>query len=457
VSSDRLRDVQAAVLASLGVDGGSPVRVVGGGSLPSVFRVSDLAASCVAAAGICLNRLIVAVHGSGSGVIEVDRDLASHWFGISIRPIGWELPRAWDAIGGDYEASDGWVRLHTNASHHRAAALRVLDVGEDKDDVTAAVRRWTAHELAEAVMQAGGVAAAMLSIADWRRHPQGRSVQAEPVVSHEQTGRALAPLELSGPARGRPLAGVRVLDLTRVLAGPVATRLLAGWGANVLRIDPPEWDEPAVIPEIMLGKRSARLDLTVADDRNRFTELLSRADVLVHGYRPGALDGLGFDQRARDEIRPGLVDVALNAYGWTGPWTQRRGFDSLVQMNSGIAEHAMRACGSARPKPLPVQAIDHATGYLMGASAITGITARYETGRGSRWRLSLARTAQLLIDAGQQDPKHATKLNEPALTTEIEETAWGPARRIRPPITIDEAPLNWDRPARPLGADTATW
>jgi CoA transferase family III len=455
--ADRSMDLLSPILGALGVELPSNVRVVGAGSLASTFRVTDLAVASIAAAGICLDSLMNHDDHGRLGKITVDRGLASHWFKATLRPRGWDVPPVWDPIAGDYEASDGWIRLHTNARRHRTAARRALGVRDDPRDVVDAVRRWTVNDLEQAVVDAGGAAAAMHSIDEWRRHAQGTSVRTEPVVSHELSGLAAPPLDLRGVRPRRPLAGVRVLDLTRVLAGPVATRLLAGWGAEVLRIDPPDWDEPGVVPEIMLGKKTARLDLTIDTDRERFTELLSTADLLVHGYRTDALDRLGFGQRVRDNIRPGLIDVALNAYGWTGPWSGRRGFDSLVQMSSGIADEGMRAYGRRRPTPLPVQAIDHATGYLLAASALRAIARYRETRQGSRWRVSLARTAQLLIDSGRQDVNDPATLGEPALSDGIEDTTWGPAQRLVPPLTVKDAPLHWDRPARAIGADAASW
>jgi crotonobetainyl-CoA:carnitine CoA-transferase CaiB-like acyl-CoA transferase len=196
------------------------------------------------------------------------------------------------------------------------------------------------------------------------------------------------------------LKDVRVLDLTRVLAGPVATRFLAGFGANVLRIDPPWWSEPGVEPEVTIGKRRAGLDLRNVDDRSRFEALLARADVLIHGYRPGALDGLGLGASRRREIAPALIEVSLNAYGWTGPWRGRRGFDSLVQMSSGIADEGMRRTEAAYPVPLPVQALDHATGLLMAAAALRALRLRRDTGKVLSARLSLARTAAMLTGCG---------------------------------------------------------
>ena len=243
-----------------------------------------------------------------------------------------------------------------------------------------------------------------------------------------------APGGLMPPAvdPARPLAGLRVLDLTRVLAGPVATRFLAGFGAEVLRVDPPDWDEPGVVPDVTLGKRCARLDARTADGHARLCELLAEADVLVHGYRPGALDGLGLTPARRQAIRPGLVDVSLDAYGWTGPWTGRRGFDSLVQMSSGIADAGMRRFGTDKPTPLPVQALDHGTGYILAASVLRGLALRRDTGRGQIARASLARTAALLAASGPGDADGELRGPEAAdFADDAEQTAWGPMRRLR--------------------------
>lgn len=263
-------------------------------------------------------------------------------------------------------------------------------------------------------------------------------------------------MDPTAPHRPRPLEGVRVLDLTRVLAGPVATRFLAGAGAEVLRLDPPDWDEPAVVPEVTLGKRCARLDARTADGRAAVLELLAGADVLVHGYRPGALDALlGIDADGRAAHRPGLVEVCLDAYGWSGPWSGRRGFDSLVQMSCGIAERGMRWAGRDVPTPLPVQALDHATGYLLAAEAIDGLRERWETGTGSVRRASLARTAAWLVDLAPDDDQPLPEV--PWGRATVEHTAWGPGRRLPPPVTVEGTPLRWFRAATPLGSDAARW
>jgi crotonobetainyl-CoA:carnitine CoA-transferase CaiB-like acyl-CoA transferase len=260
------------------------------------------------------------------------------------------------------------------------------------------------------------------------------------------------------PTASRPLSGIKVLDLTRVLAGPVATRFLAGFGARVLRIDPPDWDEPGVIPEVTLGKNCARLDLRQAADRARFDTLLADCDLIVHGYRPGALDRLGYGLDRRRALRPGLIDISLCAYGWSGPWSERRGFDSLVQMSCGIADRGMGWRQTDRPVPLPVQALDHGTGYLLAAAAIDAIRRRLTDRSGSAVRLSLARTAELL----KQAPNEKKQIplfpeTEADWASAIEQSDWGPARRLLPPAMIEGAPMVWNNPARALGSAPLDW
>ena len=431
------------------------VDFTGSGDLPSVFAVSDFATAAVAAAGAALADFVAPKLGSLPRV-TVNRRLSSLWFGWSLRPEDWKMPAVWDPIAGDYPTADGWIRLHTNAPHHRAAALSVLGVPGDKPEVARAVAGWKAEALEGAVVQRNGCAAAMRTMAEWATHAQGASVSREPLVIVRTTDDASD--ARWSPTPDRPLRGIRVLDLTRVLAGPVATRFLAGFGAEVLRIDPPTWDEPGVIPEVTLGKRCARLDLRNARERAVFVELLRHADVLVHGYRADALEKLGLDADARRAIRPGLVDVALNAYGWSGPWRNRRGFDSLVQMSAGIAEAGMRILGKDRPTPLPVQALDHATGYLMAAAAIRGLAQRASTARGFEARTSLARTAQLLVsEPAEKAIGESAPAAEDEYSESIEATGFGPARRLRPPIAIAHAPMRWDRPAAKLGSSAPAW
>ncbi|MRW94573.1 acyl-CoA transferase [Duganella sp. FT80W] len=431
------------------------VRWTGEGELPSYFPTTGLAAASVAAAALAVRELITAQGGAPASV-TVDQRLASMWFSWSIHPVGWERPPLWDAVAGDYATADGWIRLHTNAPHHRTAALAVLGCAAEREAVAQAVSAWRGQELEDAIIAQSGCAAMMRSMAEWNTHPQGQSVANEPLIAFSETSLAVArPWAWTSD---RPLAGLKVLDLTRVLAGPVATRFLAGYGADVLRIDPPTWSEPGVIPEVTLGKRCARLDLTRPEDRAIFESLLAQADILVHGYRPAALERLGYGEQYRRQLNPTLIDVALNAYGWTGPWFGRRGFDSLVQMSSGIAHHGMQQQGADKPVPLPVQALDHATGYLIAAAVVRALIARVNQGRTLQARLSLARTAKLLIDAPAARPAPALAATSDAdYAPQLEQTEWGPARRYRSPAIIEGTPMHWPRPASSLGSATASW
>jgi hypothetical protein len=450
------RQFLAAMLAGLRTQcAASEVSFNRAGSLPAVFPVSDFAAAAVGAAGAAVADLMTTAFGAPAPV-QVDRILASHWCGFSIRPVGWALPSPWDPIAGDYAAADGWIRLHTNAPHHRAAALAVLGVPADKQAVAAAVQGWSASELESAIIDNRGCAAVMRSLEQWQRHPQGAAVSAEPLLHAQATPDVGAALHLTNPTR--PLEGIRVLDLTRVLAGPVATRFLAGFGAQVLRIDPPNWDEPAVVPDVTLGKRCARLDLRRPTGRNTLLALLDHTDVLVHGYRPDALAQLGLDAPLRRARRPGLVDVSLDAYGWSGPWRLRRGFDSLVQMSAGIAEAGMRIQGRDRPTPLPVQGLDHVAGYLLAAMAVHGLSQRLQNRQGFEGRTSLARVAALLTSVpAAAVPDTLTPADEGDFSSGIEASDFGPARRLRSPLTVADLPLRWDRPAARLGSSGATW
>lgn len=448
-----MTDLLTSIQAALGLPH-TPIPFTGSGALPSAFAVTDLACASIGAAGQAVAELLRQQTGHVPAV-EVDRRLASFWFATSLRPIGWDVPPLWDPVAGDYATRDGWIRLHTNAPHHRAAAERVLGACADRAAVAAKVAQWSSAELEQAVVEAKGCAAQMRSLAQWQQHPQGQAVNAEPLVHFTADHDEIAS-SWSG-SQTQPLAGLKVLDLTRVLAGPTASRFLAGLGANVLRIDPPSWNEPGVVPEVTLGKRCARLDLHAPADRALFENLLKGADILLHGYRADALERLGFGAERRRQLAPGLIDVCLNAYGWSGPWQNRRGFDSLVQMSSGIAEAGQRWKHADKPTPLPVQALDHATGYLMAASAIRLLTERLKTGRGGSARLSLARTAQLLIEQGPGPNEALRAEDEQDQNPRVEQTPWGPAHRLLAPVTISGTPLHWALPATELGSHRPQW
>src|SRR5829696_7013959 len=301
-----------------------------------------------------------------------------------------------------------------------------------------------ATDLETAIVAAGGCAAALRTEAEWRAHPAGASIAAEPGVVQPQAEEVR--VERAGAAgAARPAAGVRVLDLTRVIAGPVAGRTLAALGAEVLRIDPPGLPE---LPEAHLdtgpGKRTALLDFANAERREA---LLAGADVLLTGYRPGSLDRFGLDRH------PHLVHVSLSAWGTSGPWSGRRGFDSLVQVASGIA--AACAAPDGTPGVLPAQALDHGTGHLMAAAALRALPAR-ERGEPARSaRLSLARTAAALLAAPR--PERTRTAATGTADHGRHRARFGDLELIAPPGSLDSVPLAWAHGPHALGADPPAW
>ncbi len=432
------------------------LQIRGRGNAASAFAVSDLACLSIGAVGLELAALLQWL-GAKPTPVTVDRPLANHWFKYSFRPSGWKLPNLWDDIAGIYQSKDGWIRLHTNLPHHKQAALLVLGCAASKAAVSAAVATWDADRLEADIHAAGGVAAALRSSAEWLDHPQGHALTQEPLIAW-QNPREITLRTRPEASPVHPLKGLRVLDLTRVLAGPVASRTLAGLGAEVLRIDPPGWDEPGVLQDIALGKRMATLDLKSTAGRDRLAALMEHADVVVHGYRPGALDGLGFDLQTRDTCAPNRIEVSLNAYGWSGPWAQRRGFDSLVQLSTGIAEAGQRWAKTDTPHPLPYQALDHATGYLMAAAVLSALNTAAKGLPVANAHLSLARTAlslQQLPVNGDQAPLAAP--DDADFSTNLEQSAWGPGHRLKSPLFVGETALQWARPARESGSDAPEW
>ena len=428
--------------------------------LPAGFDVTGLATATVGAATLAAAEYHAARNSSGVPAARVDSRAACAAFAAEalFTPVGWSLPDIWDPVAGNYRTRDGWLRLHTNYAYHRAAVARVLKA-DDRDAVRAAVSEWKAADLEAAVVAAGGCAAVMYDRDEWlasapgaaTAHAPALAVTDRPVPAGGLTGAGRA----AGPA-GQPFEGVRVLDLTRVIAGPIGTRFLAAYGADVLRLDPPGFAEVgALLPETTAGKRTAAVDLTTPAGRTAFERLVAGADVLVTGLRADALARLGYDDTALAALNPALVIASHNAYGWDGPWRDRRGFDSLVQMSCGIAA----AAGGDGPVPLPVQALDHATGYLLAAAVGRALTARLTRGVAGRIRASLVGTANLLwsfprpADLGDLPPRP-----EPGdIPLADARTAWGPARRVPVPGEIQGITPELRAEAGPLGRHEPAW
>ena len=273
--------------------------------------------------------------------------------------LGWfaidgQVPDPWDKFSGLYACADGWVRIHANFEHHRNGALRLLGLDAataERADAERAMKTWRAIDFEDAAAAAGMVATALRTFDEWDATPQAQALAAQPLFTLERIGdappMALPPLS----ADQRPLTGIRVLDLTRVLAGPVGGKALAAYGADVMLENSPNLPNIAAIADTSRGKLSTHIDLRTQAGQADLQRLLADAHVFVQGYRPGGLSDLGFGPEALARARPGIVAVSLSAYGTQGPWAGRRGFDSLVQTAMGFNQAEGEALHGERLRP----------------------------------------------------------------------------------------------------------
>jgi crotonobetainyl-CoA:carnitine CoA-transferase CaiB-like acyl-CoA transferase len=416
--------------------------------LASPFDVTGLAVDAVAGCAEAALALAAARRLDLPDVTVDSRAVAAAVSSERHLRIAGRRPEPWAELSGFFPTADGWVRLHGNYRHHADAARRALALPgtAGRDDVAAALVERSAIDSETAIVAAGGVAAAVRTEAEWAASDAGVAVRGAPLVERLPAGNEPRALPR---ATGLPAEGLRVLDLTRVLAGPVAGRTLAAWGADVLRVDPPKLPEiPAQHVDMDAGKRSALVDARTLAGVTTLRRLATTADVVLLGYRPGALDRLGLAPDQLFEDAAHLVVVELSAWGRRGPWSGRRGFDSIVQSACGIADRC-RDATDGRPGALPAQVLDHATGYRAAAAALEALADRPERG-GAHVRLALVATAETLkarpgaAGAAEVDPS-------PYLV------AAGDVMQVRPPFVLGDRPLGFPFPARPYGEDEPDW
>jgi crotonobetainyl-CoA:carnitine CoA-transferase CaiB-like acyl-CoA transferase len=437
-----------------------PTTLTGTGPLlPSTFAVGTAALASIGASAAAAAAIHAARGGAPQHVaVDLPHALTEFRSEHHLRIDGAPAHEGWDRIAGLHRCGDGrFLRLHTNFPHHRDAVLRLLGCAHDRDAVTAALHAWSAEAAETAIADAGGVATMTRSLTEWAAHPAGAAAAALPALLIERI--ADAPPTPLPPAASRPLEGLRVLDLTRVIAGPVAGRTLAAHGAEVLHVTAAHL--PSLTPLVMdtgRGKRCAALDLRTDPDRATLRTLASGADVFLQGYRPGAIAGHGFDPQALAALHPGIVCVSLSAWGHRGPWSARRGFDSLVQNANGINDAEAAAANEAKPRPLPCQALDHASGYLLAFGAMAALLRRVEEGGSWHVRVALAGTGEWIkrlgrIEAGLAAPGIADA------TPFLEHSASGFGRMtaVRHSAVLSGSPARWTLPAMPLGSHPPAW
>src|SRR5437660_2344512 len=462
---DALRTILPA--AGWPEDRGRSVEITGGGDpvLQTPFRIGETSAAAVAATGLAAADLWELRTGRRQDVaVDLRQATASLRSGTYLQVNGVKVRGDRNPVMGMYPAKNGrWSYIHANFPNHRAAALNVLGCEENRDAVRQAVAGWDALELEEAIIAAGGAGGMVRSMAEWAQHPQAAAIAALPLLEIVKIGEA-PPEQL--PDGDRPLSGIRVLDLTRVLAGPTCARTLAEHGADVLKITAPhiaarddqEYDTGH-------GKLSARLDLRQPQDVATLKDLVREGDVFSQGYRPGTLGNRGLSPEELAAVRPGLVYVSLCAFSHKGPWASRRGFDTVVQNVSGITTRQGELFPGAEPGPqfYPVSAIDYLTGYLMAFGAMVALARRAREGGSWLVRISLAQTGRWLIGRGQV-PEAALE-NVPREFTSAELERWTiasdtPAGRLHhlgPVVRLSETPPHWARPSVPLGYHEPVW
>ena len=429
--------------------------------LPSSFRVGAAAQVSIAAAGLAAAE-IWKLRGGEVQDVAVDMRHAvaecrsERYLRVDDKP----PPPAWDAIAGVYKTGDGrFMRCHTNFPHHRDAVCKVLGCEPERDKVQAALMRWKGEDFETAAYAAGGVVALMRSHEAWSALPQARALAELPLIQIEKIGDAPPK---PWPKGDRPLSGLRVLDLSRVIAGPVAGRTLAAHGADVLLVSGP--DLPA-IPWLTIdtgrGKLTTMIELKSEAGRKQLRDLLAHADIFSQGYRPRSLAALGFAPEDAANINPGIVYVTLSAYGHAGPWGERRGFDSLVQTATGFNHAEGQAAGVDGPKELPAQMLDHATGYLMAFGAMMAKARQAREGGSWHVRVSLAQTGRWLWNLGRL----ADGLATPDLAAEAVHRAFietvpsgfGTLKAVSHSALLSKTPAHWARPAMPLGSHAPEW
>jgi crotonobetainyl-CoA:carnitine CoA-transferase CaiB-like acyl-CoA transferase len=433
--------------------------------LPTPFRIGEAGAATLAATGLAAADLWEIRTGRRQDVsVDVRQATASLRSGHYLKVGDGQVSAERNSIMGVYPAKDGgWSYIHTNFPNHRAAALRVLGVADDRDAVARAVAQWKAADLEEAIIAAKGAGGMVRTKAEWADHQQAAAIAELPLMEIVRIGDS-PPEPL--PAGDRPLSGIRVLDLTRVLAGPTCARTLAEHGAEVLKIT------GAHLPNLGYqefdtghGKLSAHLDLREQRDVDTLRALVRGSDVFSQGYRPGTLDTRGLSPEDLAAIRPGLVYVSLSAFGHVGPWASRRGFDTVVQTVSGITTRQAEVVPGKTPGPqfYPVSAIDYCTGYLMAFGAMVALGRREREGGSWLVRISLAQVGKWIVDLGEvaapalRDVPAEFTPEELNRWSMVSETPAGSLRHLKPVVQLSETPPYWARPSVPLGYHQPTW
>ena len=438
--------------------------------LPTRFHASEVLAGAMGLVGRSAANLWVERGGEDQAVTLDVRGAASVLVGPWIQTIeGADDPyRFQTAVTGIYgTADDRWIQLHGGYPHLLAGTCRLLGVSNDAGELESATRRWQSHDLEDALADAGMCAVVVRSAEEWAAHPQGIAARELPVVSITRIGEG-QPCPLAMDAR--PLGGVRVLDTSRIIAGPCAARTLAAFGADVLNV---RAEHLPFIESFIIhtgsGKRNAFLDLRDDADFERMLRLVDGADVFIQSYRPGSFARRGLGPEHLAERRPGIVYVSVSCYGGHGPWAHRGGWEQHGQAATGISSDQsglvlnsqVMLLGSPRgdrPEPIPGVFTDFATGYLAAYGAIEALRRRALEGGSWHVEVSLVRSGMWLHDIGA-DLNHtaAPGTGDVSKYMEYALSDWGRLHQLGPVIELEITPPHWSLGPTRLGTSTPAW
>lgn len=442
----------------------------GGDSIvaPSSFKIGHLAQSSIALSGLLAATIYALRSNQPVPRTVVDRNHAvTEFHSEHLYLVKGDRPPVIHApIGGLHKTLDGYIRVHDNFEVHRNAALSLVDCSRHDHplEFRHKVAKGNSLELEGAAAENGGVVYAMRNYADWDATPQAQAVHDFPIQITKIAASEPCSKLLGTNNFPQCLSGIRVLEMSRIIAAPVAGKTLSAHGADVLWVTSPKLPSlPALDMDVGRGKRTAHLDINQHSDRAKLLTLLQDADVFLQSYRPGSLAGKGFDVESVLEDRKGkpLIYANLSAWSTEGPWSTRRGFDSIVQTVSGMNVSEAEHFGQTEPRPMPCQALDHGAGYFLASGIMTALYRQMTEGGSYRVDVSLAGVSKFLRSLGQyegdsgfQCPKIA---NLPIEYAESRDCAFGKLYAVRHTVKIDGVKVYWEEMPKPLGSDEAIW
>ena len=322
----------------------------------------------------------------------------------------------------------------------------ILVVGGGIAGITAALEAAeTGHEAAEREQRIATIKTLRRTAMEQTRQREWNQAHADPAATSCVD---VAPIRLTPRVAWR-----RGFD--RILAGPVAGRTLAAYGADVMLLNSPELPNIESIADTSRGKLSAWVDLKSDAGRDTLRKLIGQSRIFMQGYRPGALAALGFGPLDVARLRPGIVYVSLSAYGPAGPWSARRGFDSLVQTATGFNLAEAQALGVAQPRAMPLQILDYAAGYLLALGAQTALLRQARQGGSWHVQVSLAGVGHWLRGLGRV--RGVPPATDHAEFLEFYPGGFGDVTALRHAARFAATPARWRRPAMPPGSHPPEW